>query len=274
MTKKELLEIALAEDIGRGDLFSKVALSKDAKAQIKAKSSGILAGREYIEEFKNIDPSVMIEFCLNDGDEFQKGDIIATIKGDANKLLSYERVILNLLQHSSGIATNTHEYVKLLDGYDMKLLDTRKTRPALRELEKYAVRCGGGVNHRLGLDDCLMLKDTHVATIDDLNTFMKKVRQEIPWTSKVEIECESFDDVKRACEAGADIVMCDNMSYDEIKEVVKFRDKNYPSVLLEASGNVTKENLLEYAKTGVDAISSGSLIHQAVWVDFSMKIVS
>ena len=274
MTKEELLKTALKEDIGRGDLFSKVATSKDAKAIIRAKSDGVLAGVEYIEEFKTIDPSIKIEFELNDGDEFKTGDIIATLEGDANKLLSYERVILNLLQHASGIATNTASYVRLLDGYDMKLLDTRKTRPALRELEKYAVRCGGGVNHRLGLDDCLMLKDTHVATIDDLKSFMKEVRKQIPWTSKVEIECESFEDVKRACEAGADIVMCDNMSYEQIKEVVKFRDENYPGVLLEASGNVTKENLIEYAKTGVDAISSGSLIHQAVWVDFSMKMVS
>jgi nicotinate-nucleotide pyrophosphorylase (carboxylating) len=274
MTKLELLQTALKEDIGRGDLFSKVAPSKDIEAKIVAKSDGILAGREYIEEFKNIDSSIMIEFLLCDGDSFKKGDKIASIKGDSNKILSYERVILNLLQHSSGIATNTYEYVKLIDGYDMKLLDTRKTRPALRELEKYAVRCGGGVNHRLGLDDCLMLKDTHVATIDDLKAFMKEVRKEIPWTSKVEIECESFEQVERACEAGADIIMCDNMSYDEIKEVVKFRDKNYPHILLEASGNVTKKNLLKYAKTGVDAISSGSLIHQAVWVDFSMKVVS
>jgi nicotinate-nucleotide pyrophosphorylase (carboxylating) len=274
MTKLELLQSALSEDIGRGDLFSKVASSKKIEAKIVAKSDGILAGREYIEEFKYIDSSIMIEFLLNDGDEFKKGDKIASIKGDSNKILSYERVILNLLQHSSGIATNTHEYVKLIDGYDMKLLDTRKTRPALRELEKYAVRCGGGVNHRLGLDDCLMLKDTHVATIEDLKSFMKEVRKEIPWTSKVEIECENFEQVKRASKAGADIIMCDNMSYDEIKEVVKFRDENYPHILLEASGNVTKENLIEYAKTGVDAISSGSLIHQAVWVDFSMKVVS
>ena len=117
-----------------------------------------------------------------------------------------------------------------------------------------------------------MLKDTHIATIKDLKSFMKKVRVEIPWTSKVEIECENFLQVKRACEAGADIIMCDNMSFEEIKEVVEFRDKNYPHILLEASGNITKENLILYAKTKVDAISSGSLIHQAVWVDFSMKI--
>jgi len=274
MRKEELLKLAIAEDIGRGDLFSKVSKPKLAKAKIVAKSSGILAGEEYIKAFKNIDDSIKISFFIHDSEEFKKGDTIAEIEGLSNTILSYERVILNLLQHSSGIATNTHGYVKLVSGYDMKLLDTRKTRPALRELEKYAVRCGGGINHRLGLDDCLMLKDTHVATIDDLKSFLKEVRKEIPWTSKVEIECESFEQVKSAMEAGADIIMCDNMNYEQIKEVVKYRNDNYPHILLEASGNITKDNLVEYAKTGVDAVSSGSLIHQAVWVDFSMKMIS
>ncbi len=273
MTKRELLNQAIKEDIGRGDLFSKVATSKEVDAKIISKSSGVLAGVEYIKEFKNIEPTLNIDFLLNDSDNFKKGDIICTIRGDRNKILLYERVILNLLQHSSGIATNTAKFLKLLDGYDLKLLDTRKTRPALRELEKYAVRCGGGVNHRLGLDDCLMLKDTHIATIKDLKAFMSKVRKKIPWTSKVEIECETLNQVKTASEAGADIIMCDNMSFNEIKEVVAFRNKNYPHILLEASGNITKENLTKYAKTGVDAISSGSLIHQATWVDFSMKVL-
>ena len=274
MTKLELLSEAIKEDIGRGDLFSKIAGSKDIEAKIVAKSDGVLAGVEYISLLPKLDSSIMIKFHLDDGEEFKKGDKIATVKGDSNTILSFERVILNLLQHCSGIATNTAEYVKLIDGYDMKLLDTRKTRPVLRELEKYAVRCGGGVNHRLGLDDCLMLKDTHIATIKNLKAFMSDVRKKIPWTSKVEIECESFEQVQKACDAGADIVMCDNMNYDEIKKVVAFRDENYPHILLEASGNVTKDNLVSYAKTGVDAVSSGSLIHQAVWVDFSMKVVS
>ncbi len=269
----KLLQLAIDEDIGRGDLFAKVATSKRVKGVIVSKSNGILAGEEYIKEFKKIDSDIDISFVKHDKEEFKKGDIIANIEGESNKILSYERVILNLLQHASGIATNTKEYVKLLNGYDMKLLDTRKTRPALRELEKYAVRCGGGVNHRMGLDDCLMLKDTHIATIKDLKSFVKRVKQEIPWTSKIEIECETFEQVKSAMEAGADIIMCDNMNYKQIKKIVEFRNKNYPHILLEASGNITKENILEYAKTGVDAISSGSLIHQAVWVDFSMKMI-
>ena len=273
MTPKELLTLSLKEDIGRGDLFSKVATSKDITAKIISKSDGILAGVEYIKEFKSIDPSIKIEFLKDDTQPIKKGETICKIYGDRNKILSYERVILNLLQHCSGIATNTHEYVKLLKGYNLKLLDTRKTRPALRELEKYAVRCGGGVNHRLGLDDCLMLKDTHVATIKNLKEFMIEVRKKIPWTSKVEIECESLEQVKRASEAGADIIMCDNMSFEQIKEVVAYRDENYPHILLEASGNITKENLVSYAKTGVDALSSGSLIHQATWIDLSMRVI-
>ena len=272
MSPVELLKLAIKEDIGRGDLFSKVASSKDITAKIVSKSDAILAGVAYIKEFKSIDPSIKIEFFKDDSDEIKKGDTICKIYGDRNKILSYERVILNLLQHSSGIATNTHEYVNLLNGYNLKLLDTRKTRPALRELEKYAVRCGGGVNHRLGLDDCLMLKDTHVATIENLKEFMDEVRVKIPWTSKVEIECETFEQVKKACEAGADIVMCDNMNFKQIEEVVSFRNQNYPHILLEASGNITKDNLIEYAKTGVDAVSSGSLIHQATWIDFSMRV--
>jgi len=154
----------------------------------------------------------------------------------------------------------------------VKLLDTRKTRPLLRAFEKYAVRCGGGINHRMGLDDCLMLKDTHLKTIDNLKEFMQEVRQKIPFTSKVEIECEDLEMVKKAMDAGADIVMCDNMSHENIVEVVAFREKNYPHILLEASGNVTLDSIEAIARTGVDAISSGALIHQANWIDLSMKM--
>jgi nicotinate-nucleotide pyrophosphorylase (carboxylating) len=273
MRVRDLLKEAIKEDLGRGDLFSFIAQPKHITADIKAKSDGIFAGRKYIRELPSLDTSeTNIEFPIRDGDSFKKGDILATISGNSNIILSYERVILNILQHASGIATNTNQYVKLIEGYDVKILDTRKTNPMLRELEKYAVRCGGGINHRLGLDDCLMLKDTHVATIQNLKEFMIEVRKKIPWTSKVEIECETYESVKEAMEAGADIIMCDNMSIDTIKSIVKFRDKNYPSILLEASGNISKDNIIEYAKTGVDAISSGSLIHQSTWVDISMRV--
>jgi len=275
MRIRDLLKEAIKEDLGRGDLFSFISKPKTIQANIKAKSDGIFAGRKYIRELPSLDVSEFeIEFFIQDGDEFKNGDILATITGNSLLILSYERVILNIVQHASGIATNTKSFTKLLEGYDVKLLDTRKTTPMLRELEKYAVRCGGGINHRLGLDDCLMLKDTHMATIKDLNEFMIEVRRKIPWTSKVEIECESFVAVKRAMKAGADIIMCDNMTPEQIIEIVAYRDRKFPHIKLEASGNITKENIVSYAKTGVDAISSGSLIHQSTWLDISMKIKS
>jgi len=275
MRIRDLLKEAIKEDLGRGDLFSFISKPKTIQANIKAKSDGIFAGRKYIRELPSLDVSEFeIEFFIQDGDEFKNGDILATVTGNSLLILSYERVILNILQHASGIATNTKSFTKLLEGYNVKLLDTRKTTPILRELEKYAVRCGGGINHRLGLDDCLMLKDTHMATIKDLNEFMVEVRKKIPWTSKVEIECESFEAVKRAMEAGADIVMCDNMTPSQIKEIVTYRNKKFPHIKLEASGNINKTNIIEYAKSGVDAISSGSLIHQSTWLDISMKVKS
>ncbi len=270
-TKEEFIKAVVKEDIGRGDLFARIAKAKEISGYVLAKSDGVFAGEEYLEAIENL---FKIEFNLNvkDGDSFKKGQKIVTFKGDSKDILSIERTTLNILLHASSIATLTREFVDIIKPYNVKLLDTRKTRPLLRELEKYAVRCGGGINHRMGLDDCLMLKDTHLKTIDNLVEFLKEVRQKIPFTSKVEIECESFEDAKRAFEAGADIVMCDNMSLDEIKKVVEYRDKNYPHILLEASGNVTLDTIEEIAKTGVDAISTGSTIHQAKWIDLSMRI--
>jgi nicotinate-nucleotide pyrophosphorylase (carboxylating) len=151
------------------------------------------------------------------------------------------------------------------------LLDTRKSRPQLRDFEKYASRVGGAINHRLGLDDCLMLKDTHLKTIPDLKEFVKTARKRISWVTKIEIECETFEQVQEAMDAGADIIMCDNMNTEQIKQVVEFRNKNYPHILLEASGNVNLDTIRSYAMSGVDAISSGAIIHQATWLDFSMK---
>ncbi|MBP9616433.1 MAG: carboxylating nicotinate-nucleotide diphosphorylase, partial [Aliarcobacter sp.] len=211
------------------------------------------------------------KFLKNDGDEIKEGDIIAELEGKASILLSSERTFLNMLQHASGIATMANKYAKLIEGTGVVLLDTRKTRPQLRDFEKYASRVGGAINHRLGLDDCLMLKDTHLKTIDNLEEFIKKARKRISWVTKIEIECETFEQVKEAMHAGGDIIMCDNMNTAQIKEVVAFRNTNYPYILLEASGNINLDTIKEYATTGVDAISSGSIIHQATWLDFSMK---
>jgi nicotinate-nucleotide pyrophosphorylase (carboxylating) len=273
MLKEEFLKNVIAEDIGRGDLFSRISESKEIRAYILAKSDGVFAGREYIDVLaKMYDLSLLWE--VKDGDSFKKGDKLLFVSGDSKSILSLERSILDIALHASSIATLTAQYAEAIKETGVKLLDTRKTRPLLREFEKYAVRCGGGINHRMGLDDCLMLKDTHLQTIDDLDVFMQEVRQKIPFTSKVEIECEDLEMVKKAMKAGTDIVMCDNMSMDAIKEVVTFRNENYPHILLEASGNVTLETIEAIAKTGVDAISSGSIIHQANWIDLSMKVES
>jgi len=273
MLKEEFLKNVIAEDVGRGDLFSRVSESKEIRAFIIAKSDGVFAGREYIDVLaKMYDLSLIWE--VKDGESFNQGDKLLFVTGDSKTILSLERSILDMVLHASSIATLTAVYVDAIKETGVKLLDTRKTRPLLRAFEKYAVRCGGGINHRMGLDDCLMLKDTHLQTIDDLDAFMKEVRQKIPFTSKVEIECENLEMVKRAMKAGADIVMCDNMSLEETKEVVAFRNANYPHILLEASGNVTLDTIASIAATGVDAISSGSVIHQANWIDLSMKVES
>ena len=271
LNQEEFIKQVLKEDIGRGDLFVRVIKPKEVSGFILAKSDGVFAGEEYL---RAIEGMFDIEFTFNvkDGDSFRKGEKLVLIKGNSKSLLSLERTILNITLHASSIATLTNKYVQKISKYGVKLLDTRKTRPLLREFEKYAVRCGGGINHRMGLDDCLMLKDTHLKTIDNLQEFMQEVRSKIPFTSKIEIECEDLKSVKRAMDAGADIVMCDNMTPKQIKEVVAFRDTSYPHILLEASGNVTLDTIEAIAATGVDAISSGSTIHQACWIDLSMKL--
>ncbi len=268
---ENFIRLVVDEDLGRGDLFTRVSSSSVICAYILAKSDGIFAGAEYIEALANI-YGLKLSWYKKDGDSFSEGDRVVDIEGDSKDILSLERTILDLALHATSIATLTAKYVAKLEGLECRLLDTRKTRPALRAFEKYAVRCGGGQNHRMGLDDCLMLKDTHLRTIDNLEKFMKDVRAKIPFTTKIEIECEDFDMAKEAMRLGADIVMCDNMDLETIKEVVAWRNRNSAHTLLEASGNVTLNTIRKIATTGVDAISSGSIIHQATWQDLSMKV--
>ncbi len=270
---EEFVRRAIEEDLGRGDLFARIADSRPVTAQILAKSEGVFAGREYIEVVEDL-YDISLRWRIADGEPFVPGDRLLEITGESRDLLSLERSILDFALHASGIATLTAKYAAKLRGYDCVLLDTRKTRPGLRAFEKYAVRCGGGQNHRMGLDDCLMLKDTHLRTIDDLEAFMNAIRRKIPFTAKIEVECEDLEMARRAMAAGAEIVMCDNMPPEAIREVVAWRDAHAPHVLLEASGNVTLETIEAIAATGVDAISSGSIIHQAVWPDLSMRIQS
>ena len=267
---KKFVKNAIIEDNGRGDLFFDVAPKGRFTARAIAKSDGIMAGVKYVRVLARCE-KFDCKFLKLDGDVIKKGDVLAILEGKASILLSCERTFLNMLQHASGIATMANKFAKLMEGTGVVLLDTRKTRPQLRDFEKYASRVGGAINHRLGLDDCLMLKDTHLRTIDNLEEFIKKARKRISWITKIEIECETLDQVKEAMSAGGDIVMCDNMTPSLIKEVVKYRNENYPHILLEASGNISLETIGNYTKTGVDAISSGSIIHQATWLDFSMK---
>lgn len=268
---EDFVKASLEQDVGRGDLYALVEPSVDASAKIIAKSDGVVAGVEYINILARLE-NFEIKWNKNDGDSFIKGDVLATLSGTSHVLLKIERTLLNMLLHASSIATLTKKYVTIVEPYGVKLLDTRKTRPLLRVFEKYATRCGGAINHRMGLDDSLMIKDTHLKTIKDLKSYIEKARKKIPFTAKIEVEAETFEIAKEAFAAGADIVMCDNMTPEQIREVVKYRDENFSHVLLEASGNISFETIESYAKTGVDAISSGSLIHQANWIDLSMKI--
>ncbi len=268
---KDFVLASLAEDVGRGDLYALVEPSVEVSAKIIAKSDGVLAGVEYINTLASLE-NFEINWNKNDAEVFKKGDILATLNAGSHTILKVERTVLNMLLHASSIATLTKRYVDIIEPYGVKLLDTRKTRPQLRVFEKYATRCGGAVNHRMGLDDSLMIKDTHLKTIKNLKDYIKKARKKIPFTAKIEVEAENFDIAKEAFEAGADIVMCDNMTPTQVKEVVKYRDDNFSHILLEASGNISLETIESYAKTKVDAISSGSLIHQANWIDLSMKM--
>ena len=268
---KSFVKEVLAEDVGRGDLYALISDPIPASAKIIAKSAGVFSGQLYANALADIE-DFEITWHIQDGEKFETKKLLAEIKGTSHTLLKIERTLLNMILHSSSISTYTSLFVKIIEPYGTKLLDTRKTRPKLRIFEKYATRLGGAVNHRLGLDDCLMLKDTHLKTISDINVFMKEARKKIPFTSKIEIEAESFEQAKVFMKAGADIVMCDNMTPDELSVIVKYKKENYPDTLLEASGNISLETIESYAKTGVDAISSGALIHQSKWIDMSMKM--
>jgi nicotinate-nucleotide pyrophosphorylase (carboxylating) len=269
----KFLELSLQEDVGRGDLFSRVSKSINAQGRIIAKSRGILAGEIYgsrLAELQNF----KIEWLKRDGETFEIGENLLKIEGDSHTILKIERTLLNIILHASSIATNSNSYVEIIknSGFNTKILDTRKTRPMLRNFEKYASRIGGAINHRMGLDDALMLKDTHLKVITDLDNFLKNARKNIPFTSMIEIECETVEFAKEVIKKDIDILMCDNMNIDEVREVVNFRNEFSPKIKIEASGNMRLDRILEYAKTGVDAISIGAIIHGANWLDLSMKI--
>ncbi len=271
---KKLIDMALAEDLGPGDITTENLISPDAagRATVVAKEPLILAGlavARYV--FERLDPAVAFTTRFNDGDTLLPGQTAIRLAGSLAALLTAERTALNFLQRLSGIATFTREYVDLLRGQKVRLLDTRKTTPGWRALEKYAVRIGGGANHRIGLYDAVLIKDNHIVAAGGIASAVASMRSRVPGDMTIEVETASLDQVRSALEAGAHIIMLDNMDLDQIRAAVALvagRAK------LEVSGGVTLENLAALAATGIDFISCGALTHSARAVDLGMYIAN
>ena len=268
----DVIKNALKEDINYLDTATAYVIPEDAvtTAKFVSKAEGVLCGIEVaMRVFTLLDPEIQFTLYKKDGDSVANGDLIATMKGKASMLLQGERTALNLLQHMSGIATATNECVKLVEGTGVSIADTRKTLPGLRALQKYAVTCGGGKNHRYNLSDCAMLKDNHIDAGGGITATVKALREKIGHTVKIEVETRNMDEVREAVSAGADIIMLDNMTAGQMKEAVNYIDGR---ALTEASGNITAENIREKASSGIDIISMGALTHSVKAFDISMRI--
>ncbi|WP_274421227.1 carboxylating nicotinate-nucleotide diphosphorylase [Blautia sp. XA-2221] len=271
MQADELIMMALREDITSEDVSTNAVMPKAQKGTVDliAKEDGVMAGLQvYARVFTLLDDKTEIEFFCEDGEEVKNGQLLAKVTGDIRVLLSGERVALNYLQRMSGIATYTREVTKLLEGSNLTLLDTRKTTPNCRVFEKYAVRVGGGNNHRYNLSDGVLLKDNHIGAAGSVAKAVTMAKAYAPFVRKIEIEVESLEQVKEAVEAGADIIMLDNMTPEQMKEAVELIDGRAET---ECSGNVTKENIARIREVGVDYVSSGALTHSAPILDISMK---
>lgn len=267
----ELIRLALSEDITSEDITTNAVMrdKKQGEVRLICKQDGILAGLDVFERvFTLLDESTTVETCCKDGDEIRNGQLIATITGDIRVLLSGERTALNYLQRMSGIATYTHEIASLLKGTKTKLLDTRKTTPNMRIFEKYAVKVGGGYNHRYNLSDGVLLKDNHIGAAGSVAKAVAMAKEYAPFVRKIEVEVENLDMVKEAVEAGADIIMLDNMTTEEMKQAISLINGRAET---ECSGNVTRENVSRLVDLGVDYISSGALTHSAPILDLSLK---
>lgn len=268
---RDVLEKAYKEDMPSGDITTDYIVPENAysRAYMITKQEGVIAGIEIcVEAFKMLDPDIKINTLVKDGDFVEAGTRILEIEGKSRALLKAERTALNLLQRLSGIATITRLYVEKIIGYDTKVADTRKTTPGLRALEKYAVRAGGGTNHRFSLSDGVLIKDNHIKAAGGIKKAVEAAREHIPHTARIEVETETLEQVREALESGADIIMLDNMPADIMKqavEIIKHR------AVTEASGNVTLDNIQEIAATGVDIISVGALTHSVKSLDISLK---
>ncbi len=265
------LLMALEEDITSEDVSTNAVMPeyKKGKVDLICKEDGIIAGLDiYGRVFELLDEDTEIDYKVKDGDKVKNGELLATVTGDIRVLLSGERVALNYLQRMSGIATYTNQVASLLEGSKTTLLDTRKTTPNARIFEKYAVRIGGGCNHRYNLSDGVMLKDNHIGAAGSITKAVKMAKEYAPFVRKIEVETETLEQVKEAALAGADIIMLDNMDIDTMKKAIEIIDGRAET---ECSGNVTKENIDKLKDIGVDYISSGALTHSAPIMDISMK---
>lgn len=265
------IRMALEEDITSGDISTSCVMPvyQKGQAELICKQDGIIAGLGVFRRvFEMLDSTVGFDMHVNEGDEVKNGELMAVVTGDIRAILSGERTALNFLQRMSGIATYTNSIVKLLEGSRTTLLDTRKTTPNMRIFEKYAVKAGGGSNHRYNLSDGVMLKDNHIGAAGSITKAVQMAKANVSFVHKIEVETENLDMVREAVEAGADIIMLDNMSPEEMKEAVKIIDGR---ALTECSGNVTKENIKNIIDIGVDFVSSGALTHSAPVLDISLK---
>lgn len=268
---EEIIENALKEDIGTGDLSSLI-IPEDfcGEARLYAKEEGIVCGLFMVEMvFQKVDPRIQIEMVVHDGDKIASGMLIMRIKGPLAGILQAERTALNFLQHLSGIASITGRLSELVADLGAKVVDTRKTIPGMRNLQKYAVRIGGGHNHRFGLYDAVMLKDNHHAAVGSLNEAIHRVKAKVGHMVKIEVECETLDQVNEALACGVDVIMLDNMSLEDMKLAVEIIDHR---AIVEASGGITEKNIREVAETGIDIISIGRITHSVQAVDFSMVV--
>ena len=262
---------ALKEDISSEDVTTNSVMKKAVKGEVDliCKQDGIIAGLEvFARVFQLLDADTEVQLYCKDGDEVKNGQLMGKVLGDIRVLLSGERVALNYLQRMSGIATYTHSVASLLEGSHTKLLDTRKTTPNMRIFEKYAVRVGGGYNHRYNLSDGVLLKDNHIGAAGSVTKAVQMAKEYAPFVRKIEVEVENLEMVREAVEAGADIIMLDNMSTEEMQEAIRIIDGRAKT---ECSGNVTRENIGRLTSLGVDYISSGALTHSAPILDISLK---
>lgn len=269
---EDLIERSLREDIGTGDLTTNSIVAPDAATYgyIVAKASGVVAGLQIAEMvFYRLDPAVKFKALVRDGEKVRPGSIIAEIAGKTRAILTGERLALNFLRHLSGIATRTNILVSLVEGTSTRIVDTRKTTPGLRAVEKYAVKAGGGYNHRFGLYDGILIKDNHIKVAGGIAVAVKAARSGSPHTVKIEVEAEDLAGVREALTAGADIIMLDNMAPEEMREAVKIISGR---ALVEASGGISEENIKAAAAAGVDLISVGALTHSVTSLDISLDL--